>query len=65
MITSFLFGTRGIRTHDQGIMSPLRYRCAIVPQQIFVLSFNFEGLFTVVALLSSQNVPFEIQSMSC
>ena len=26
-----IFGTRGIRTHDQGIMSPLRYRCAIVP----------------------------------
>ena len=24
-------GTGGIRTHDQGIMSPLRYRCATVP----------------------------------
>ncbi len=30
-VQSLFYGTRGIRTHDQGIMSPLRYRCAIVP----------------------------------
>ena len=34
-------GTRGIRTHDQGIMSPLRYRCAIVPQQLL---FSFQNI---------------------
>ena len=27
----YKFGPGGIRTHDQGIMSPLRYRCATGP----------------------------------
>ena len=38
---SFLkFGPGGIRTHDQRIMSPLRYRCATGPWRL-LLSFHF------------------------
>ena len=30
------FGPGGIRTHDQGIMSPLRYRCATGPWRLSI-----------------------------
>ncbi len=39
----FKFGPGGIRTHDQRIMSPLRYRCATGPLCATYL-FNFNGL---------------------
>ena len=44
------FGPGGIRTHDQGIMSPLRYRCATGPS---------------VALLFSCHVPRPVSCVSC
>ena len=31
MLSFIKFGPGGIRTHDQRIMSPLRYRCATGP----------------------------------
>ena len=33
-------GPGGIRTHDQGIMSPLRYRCATSPNDMFRISLT-------------------------
>ena len=40
---SLKFGTGGIRTHDQGIMSPLRYRCATVPDYLIFYIFDCDG----------------------
>src|SRR5574344_2844623 len=42
-IRELKFGPGGIRTHDQRIMSPLRYRCATGPWRLFVL-FSFQCL---------------------
>ena len=36
----FFIGPGGIRTHDQRIMSPLRYRCATGPWRV-LLNFQF------------------------
>ena len=44
------FGPGGIRTHDQRIMSPLRYRCATSPSGIFL--FNFQFCFLLVSCVS-------------
>ena len=40
-------GTRGIRTHDQGIMSPLRYRCAIVPPTEVFTNFLYKFIIKI------------------
>ena len=36
MFSLFFIGPGGIRTHDQRIMSPLRYRCATGPWRVFI-----------------------------
>ena len=43
MLSFIKFGPGGIRTHDQRIMSPLRYRCATGPLCATFL-FNFQTL---------------------
>ena len=42
MLSFIKFGPGGIRTHDQRIMSPLRYRCATGPWR-FIFSFHALG----------------------
>ena len=46
MLSFIKFGPGGIRTHDQRIMSPLRYRCATGPWRFI---FNFHALGAALA----------------
>ncbi len=43
-------GPGGIRTHDQGIMSPLRYRCATGPWRLIHLIVMVLGSAVALAL---------------
>ena len=60
---SFKFGPGGIRTHDQGIMSPLRYRCATGPWHL-LLNYHPRACVSVSFALALPSSPRKILNLS-
>ena len=59
---SFKYGPGGIRTRDQRIMSPLRYRCATGPWRLnCLLNFQFLGLAGTVSALRQSSPLFRLR----
>ena len=55
MLSFIKFGPGGIRTHDQRIMSPLRYRCATGPN-LWLIILNCHFTIIKSALPTSQKI---------